>query len=419
MNKWNCYKIIMLCFAVILLLSGCSFLNGEHEDRGQSSGFGNGSRDNDDDEPKSDWDCQDLQIAFEAIAVAYNSCGDWTPGENNISFFKRVDPEFAVFTIYVNPVATDEVMDDYVKLALAMDHVFDDNINYREYCEDNDPYFIEFNCHNEIICEMELNGKNDEDDIREMIENHMQSIREEVSAKLVEFNSFLESYDKIYTDEEGKYYFIVDSSNISKSVEEIAGYIDEINQYNPIGEDEYMYYNGSQRMMGVIDGEYTIYFDEYGSECLMIGFEPWRYAEIEFATGSKNLPYWFYDELVGTGTRDDIADGYSFYYLINTPNRDPKMQISLDYIPAGADNEDVCSAFYKIYDYVYEKHELYGIIPWCELNIYANYKDPSDDSYMYEISDKLSWEEHLTEAEFMEWYMEHCRRLPSNYYEEG
>lgn len=51
-----------------------------------------------------------------------------------------------ILTVYVNPIATDEVIDLYVENALVVDGILGRNDEYLKYIKTNEPYLISFKC---------------------------------------------------------------------------------------------------------------------------------------------------------------------------------------------------------------------------------------------------------------------------------
>lgn len=363
------------------------------------------------------WDYNDLWQAMKLVGAEYKSVGDWTISDENNSFiYKTVKPEKSVFTIYVNPVATDDIIDDYVNLALTIDRVFTENTDYKKYSKKEDPFFIDFVCHDEIILSMNLDGGNDGDTLKKDILESMKDIREEVSEDLEKFHDFVASYECINKDDDGNYYFILDSSNVTQSLTQIEAYVDTINSHNPIGSNECSHYVGSMRSMGYIDGFYTIYLDEYGGDTIKIGMPGDMRSDIEFARDSMYLLDTVYYYLVGVGKYNDVAEGYEFYYLVNNPNRDPQMMMSIKKV-AGKSHDDIINVAYKLYDEIYSKHEKYGIEAWSDLNFDGNYIDPEDDQYEYYINAYIPMDKHLEPEEFRELYLEGTERYPVGYFE--
>lgn len=367
---------------------------------------------------KNEWSYEDLVEGFVRVGEAYQSLGDWnfTKG-NDKTYSKKINPDLSIFTIYVNPLATDEVMEDYVNLALAMDKVYDQNANYKKYCKKNKPYFVEFDCHNEIIASMKLNGTHDEAEIRAMLVDGTKEIRVEVSKQLDAFHKYLENNDKINRDDAGNYYFILDSENISESLVAVEDCVREINAQDPIGADEYSHYIGSMRKMGYLDGSYVIYLDSYGGECIQIGLGEYRNPNIEFAVEAKHLFIFAYYYLVGVGEYTDIADGFRFYHLIHFPEQDPLMLVNIEAV-SGETNEDIVEGIYLAYEYFFEKMEQHGIKPWCDFTFEGMYDDPEDANFMYDVQVAIPMDGHLEKEAFEKLYMEGCNRYPQGYFDE-
>ncbi len=368
---------------------------------------------------ESAWDYTDLATAMGKVREVCEALGDWTvPEENYYAFIPGIELERSapIFVIYVNPIANEEVMDDYVQLALAIDKVYNDNADYKTYCKEQEPFTIAFDCHEKVIATMVLNGENTEADIRNMLVTNMADIREEVSEALADMEAYKASYENIQVDEDGNYYFVADSTAITRSIEEIASYVEDIKAYNPIGEDEYQNYNGSARIMGKIAGSYKVYLDEYGGENVFFGTGGWSSGDFDFSMNADELFYVTYMYLMGDGSEKDIVDGFSYYHSINFPGRAPYMQLQVEEV-TGDTNEEVIEGIYKIYSYIVESWEKYGIEPWCDLGFYAQYDDPEDLGNFMELNCLIPMDTRfLTLDDFKDWFLANCEQLPQGYY---
>ena len=124
----------------------------------------------------------DISKIAEKVRAKGANIGDYTYGGS----FYNVNPEEPIFEIFVNPVATDDVMDKYVELVLNMQEVLMENKEYVKLVKSGTSYFVALTCHNKNIYNAVLDGNIKAEELKEILYENMQDEREKVSAKLLE-----------------------------------------------------------------------------------------------------------------------------------------------------------------------------------------------------------------------------------------
>lgn len=391
--KKNILKIMPVMLILTFIFAGCGAFNKTENET-------------------KDWDYQNPNVAWKQVHQNSEDTyiGDWTISEGN-DIAVKMKPELSIFTIFVNPVAGDEVMDEYVKLALRMDEVFSENKEYKNYCKKNAPYFIEFVSHSGTIATMDLDGKNDSEQLKQTIADSLQADREQMTVALEEFRNNLDNRKDINRDDAGNYYYILDTTDFSVSLAEIRSSLQEIYEICPINGDETGHYVSSEKIQGSNTGYYNIYMDEFGGDMIKTSASLEANYDFKFGFDPSYLFGRAYANLIETGTIDK-ENGFSCYYVAFQD----EMRISLESVP-GDTFEETIDEIYGWYEEVVSLHEKYGIQYWMDLEINGQYDNPDDPTYFCMVNTIIPMDKKLTREEFEKYYMEGCEFYPQGYFE--
>ena len=339
--------------------------------------------------------------------------GDYTYGDEN-SGRSIINPEYPIYKIYVNPVATDEVMDMYVKLAQDMESVLMENREYVKFLKSGNSYYITFECHGTRIYDIALDGKIDADSLKEALYENMQGIRDEVSTKLEQHFAYIDTLDVMNKDSEGDYYVIIDSNNVTESLNELIKELRTVKEYNPISADEANHYMGSVKYMGYIDGSYKIYADSYGIDFVDNSTGEQKEIRNEFSFPIHYIYIWIYNTLIDMADYKDesrnIKIDYSFTKYGNlTEHLAATIMADIDDDTYEYTQEEVTQAFYDFYLDLLNKCDKYGIVYKCELDLCGQYNIPNDDiicgiSGSVPMNEDITYEEFASRIEFTEQY---------------
>lgn len=323
--------------------------------------------------------------------------GDWGYGlKNSDSHGDRFDAESPIFSIHVHPFANEELIDLYVDDLMVIDRHMAQNNEYLKYARKNHPYYVSFDCLGQEILIVPIDGKADYKAVREDLTNALVPCTKEARQKLDGFENYIHSYKDIQTDENGDYYFLIDSRNVSDSIEPVRNCIDEIRAAYPFSEEEMSGLYAANEYVGMLGGGYSIYFDSYGNDPLFVGFE------LDFATPSRVLFNSVYAHFVPTGTLDE-GPVRTFYYC--TMEEDENEAFGGYETTQTMTPEEVNELLWKIYDAVETEHEEHGIKAISDMRFGGDCLltgDPQNLGYETKVTIPIDMlDERITREEFV------------------
>lgn len=335
--------------------------------------------------------------------------------ESQKSYNELTNPEIPLFTIYVKPYAEDGDIEDCINMALLIDKAMGEDKDYRKYIKKNKKLYINFMIYDTEIARMDLTGKHSYDSIEGIVRQGLEAEDGKVRASLDEFHRFLDEYENIEKDDEGGYYFILDSSNVTESIAKIAQYVDEIEAHNPVNEEFGNVYIVHEDK-AYYDGYYVIYRDQYGKDALTDVISGEKVYKFGFWMGSGTPTHIAYLNYITRGKVTDDSESYELDILPQIDDSDNSFDISLSYssTEANTTEEDIIPIFYEQYYEVCNmcsEHGLTNRITWsfdADIHIpndvcMMHFRDAltNDRTYSYEEFEKklLSVEETEYESE--------------------
>lgn len=332
---------------------------------------------------------------------------DWDYPEYNVGlpygYCPRKNYDKPVIRMYILPVATDELLDKYVDTVLIMDQYFASNEEYQRFCKKcQKPFYLAFvDRDSEMIGQVVLDGTNTASNVKQIISDGVQASKPKLAASLEEFEKILER-SSIPRDENGKYYFILDTKHYTDSVNEIIQCIDQVSPYNPISFEESRHYPTAAPVMGYPDRSFTIYVDEYGKEDL---------GEIEFAEGYEYCLSRCYNYINpytygGIGTVNDVDLYFSASYK-NNP-KDDRLTLSANSDVALTEDE-IANTLFDFYEKLYQLHEEHGIVAWKDLRITGTCMSAHTEGYQLTIDYSLPMDRFYEKDEFAKLFFEGTR----------
>ncbi len=292
--------ILVLSFLCVLTaLSGCT-MNGNSISGGEISGKNSSGSDSfaaahEDvlefyDKPERVLDSVYAVLLHDHYCYGYVSSDDNKWARN----FTQYNEQAPLFYIYVYPNANEEVIEQTADALYYTDLLFADNNGYRKYCRKNGvPYFVELKCFEESFAKIELTGKHTYEDILSTISEGVSRVSETVMAPLYDFYGNLDRIDGLSKDENGNYYFIVDSHNFDESSTAIVNKVKQVAMIDPLPADVWETYADSQAVLGYLDKGFTVYADSIAPE-----------NEIftqNFNADPKYFPIWMFLHITGQG----------------------------------------------------------------------------------------------------------------------
>lgn len=279
-----------------------------------------------------------------------------------------------VITIYVNPVATDEIIDMYVEDAMIVGGFFKNDKKYLNYIRDNEPYLISFKCLDKEILRTRITGDMDSDSLKSKIKKAMEPFRAETEEKLENFYDLLSRDKVISCDKDGHYYYVIDSNNISESFDQIRGSIEELTAAYPFDWARVCEVSNSREMMYGDISKYSIYIDEYGGEKYSKINHP-EQNEFEFVYESDTVFNFIYTHYIDF-TYDTVKGKISIMNMLE------KNAEGLQFIRTNINIEkddkfskdEYANALYENYVWLYNEHQKHGINQFETIYVYANEK---------------------------------------------
>ena len=279
--------------------------------------------------------------------------GDWGYGkENESSHGDRFNVDAPVFSIHVNPFANDELLNLYVENLMIIDRHMGANDEYLKYIKKNHPYYVSFDCLGKDIVTVEIDGQNEFDSVMQQLSEAIIPCHEDAKSRVENFEKFIKDYDGINVAENGEYYFVIDSENVTDSIAPVMKSIDEINDAFPFSEDEMSGLFDSFSYLGNIGGGFQVYFDEYGNDPLL------KDDLFDFSYTSYLIYSFVYNCFVPTGSFD--AGTLRTYYYCNIREEGNKVFGGYENNQAMSE-EEICDVLWNLYYDVTSKHKEHGI----------------------------------------------------------
>lgn len=388
--------VIIAMMALASVLGACSNQSGNSNDSDTMTA------------KEQEYEYTHLRNIMKNISAEKPPIGDWSYGEhNNGAVQNKIDTGYPIFTIYVNPLATDEIIDMYVEDLMVMDRHMGANKAYLKYERKNGAYTVSFDCMGQEMFQVDLDGKADSEKIKSRIKEMIGSFHEDATAKISAFQDFLASDNDILRGADGEYYFLLDSKNLSDSLDEVTPMIDKIVAAYPFPMEMLMHWNASFKYLDIPGDVYQVYFDEYGNDPLFNGYS------YNFSYESYLLYNDAYSHFVPTGSFDDEG-ARAFYYNSKYSDGRAKVFGGFDtvYTEDGTLSEkEGCDILYELYDQIMTEHEEHGIRPIADLDLSgvcflsmedakAAGFDDERETYEYEIQVLIPMEERISREEF-------------------
>ena len=338
--------------------------------------------------------------------------GDFVYGKGNedVAIGKaKFDTSAPVLTICINPFSDEELVDDYVEEGVLMDKALMSNPEYCKYIKENDAYYITYECCDEELYHMDLNGKVNTKEIKKAITEAVEKYRPVMQDKVDEFIVFLDSYEGIEKESDGIYYYVIDSKNITESIESVMTSVDEIANVDPFKDSRTAFISSSRRLGYVDGGCFKVYLDKFGGDLLVSadekeektsldpGYGERRFTQSKYAIRNDAYRYfvdmgWIYeDSLKHTFYSIMGVSGEFVLHMWEFEGENGNIEYSTD---------ELYDLLYSFYDETYNKCHEHGIaledIPLTGTMALTDRNDGLD----LRIECKISFAEHMTKEEF-------------------
>lgn len=284
-------------------------------------------------------------------------------GDISSAVFDKPEDPNELFILYINPLATDPVIELYLDDIAQADTYLAGNSKYMKYIKKNSPYYISLDCRGENIGKVDLNGKFDREETHEIILAGIGAEKERALAELNEFEGGLQSIQGLNRDENGQYYFVVDSLHVSDSVDEIWSVMDEAEKINPFSEEDMNHWVDSNSMIENKVPSYQLYIDEYGSDGLFDA------QGISFSFGARTAYNAIYRFFVPQGDVS-LPDGQLKLLYYSLIQNDGGNWVYISYEDYGSvSTEDIKAELYDLYDRIVTAHEEHDIKPLGDIKL--------------------------------------------------
>lgn len=342
-----------------------------------------------------------IDAIFRNLCKEEMPIGDWSFGTGNENAHgKNFNKDCPIFTIYVNPFATDEVIDLYVENLLIIDRHMAANKPYMKYIRKEAPYTVSFECLSKELFRVDIDGKVDRDKVINQMKESLEGPCEDARVQIDEFNRFLESDKDILRGPNNDLYFLLDSKNLSDSLDEVIPMVEKIHAAYPFLEEEVTGWYGSSEYLGIPGGYYQFYFDEYGNDPLFSG------DYFNFAIEPRIVCNSAYSHFVPTGTySDEKAEAY--YYCMDYGDGDVRAFGGYEAIHTEdgyVSEEAVCDVLYELYDRIMTAHEEHGIRPMTDLELggdgLTGKTDETNDAIGLETDAVIPMDARISREEF-------------------
>ena len=331
-------------------------------------------------------------------------------GNENVATGKaKFDTTAPVLTICINPFSDEELIDDYVEDGVLMDKALMGNPEYCKYIKENNAYYITYECCDEELYHMDLNGKVNTKEIKKAITAAVEKYRPVMQAKVDEFIAFLDSYEGIEKESDGIYYYVIDSKNITESIEGVMAAVDEIASVDPFKDSRTAYVSSSRRLGYVDGGCFKVYLDKFGGELLVSAAEKEEkspldpnYGERRFTQSKYAIRNDSYRYFVDMGWINEDSLKHTFYSIMGVSG-----EFVLHMWEFAGENgnieystDELYDHLYSFYDETYNKCLEHGIvledIPLTGTMTLTDRNDGLD----LKIECNISFTEHMTKEEF-------------------
>lgn len=307
-------------------------------------------------------ECTEMQNLWKNVNKDF-LIGDVGIGEGN-DMFKPIDGKAPVFTIYVNPLVKKDIFELYVQTGLAIDRHMGRNSEYLDYIQKNDTFYIVYDCLGETLCKLYLTGDANEDKLRSDLKAAVKDAKEEVEGRLFDFTRLRDVYGGINKADDGTFYYVVDSENVSDSLDRIMKSADELSSRFPYEFDEIMHWNDSFKKSEIIGGSIQIYIDKYGNEPLL------EKNTRGFTCSGLELYNCVYSYFVPTEAIDDELLKIK-YWSMYTIDGLPEVMLSFSVKNEGETltADEIKKSLFKDYKQIRSIEKKHGIRPISEMDI--------------------------------------------------
>lgn len=230
---------------------------------------------------------------------------------------EQYKPEGSFFNIFVYPHSNEEIIAQTAETIYNVDRLLADNDDYEDYCDENGvPYHIDLYCLDTCYDSIDLTGKHTLEDIKETISDNLEAVSDTVMAPLLPFYEELDKMEGLNKDDEGNYFFILDTKNFDESSRAILDKVKEVNKINPLPESVWENYSDAQAALGYLDKGYTVYKDSVNPDNLVYteNFKVnmrfpliWMFLSVTGQSHAKGT------EEVKLGSAPDDIQGDAFY----------------------------------------------------------------------------------------------------------
>ncbi len=342
---------------------------------------------------------------------------DYSTGSYSKNEMNAVEP---ILTVYVNPIATDEVIDLYVENALVVDGIMGRNDEYLKYIKTNEPYLISFKCLGEEIVKTKVTGNINSESLKDEIKREMEPCRQEAEKEIKDFEKKLSQNKGISCDAAGNYYYVLDTDNISESFEKIRESLDVLTAEYPFEWSETNEFSASKTIMGYFAETYSIYMDEYGGEKYSRVYEP-ENTEFEFDMNSDNVFATIYRHYIDY-TYDTVPGEISVMNKLEGSADGPVKPKSSVNIERDAEfsEDEYATVLYEHYEWLCEEYKKLGINQYDYLEVYINERV---SGYEYkravlEVDARIPLDRRLTREEFDEELFKEANVFDASQYDE-
>lgn len=354
-----------------------------------------------------DFDYTRADVLRKRIYDADTAIGDWSMEDGKGYTDKEIDTEAPVFRMYVNPFATDEIIDRYVANVDIMDKFLAESKEYRKLCRKGKAYIVTFECEGEVLESVKLTGKVNLEEVKASLKEALVTPSSQAQARIDEFESYLSKVEGLNKDSSGQYYFILDSHNLTESAESIMKKADEIKEKYPFSEDDMQNWVDSFNTIGTPGGTYNVYLDDYNTTPIMgVG--------ARFSMSSVWIYNMAYREVMPKEyySKEPLSTYYTVGYYEDKEWRlsggvcDDPVEVEGEELPQAipVTKEEVQDCLYKLYDQIISEHEEHKIV--IDEDIFFSgdipLSDQGNDVMIYDIYVFAPAGTRCTKEEFLE-----------------
>ena len=102
-------------------------------------------------------------------------------------------------------------------------------------------------------------------------------------------SAYLDSYEGIEKEADGIYYYVIDSKNITESIESVMTSVDEIASMDPFKDSKTVFISSSRRLGYVDGGCFKVYLDKFGGDLLVSADEKEEKTSLDPGYGERRF----------------------------------------------------------------------------------------------------------------------------------